>query len=77
MEKFEEKNDLLKKAIIQAVIPGLIIHQDNTVELRVNPNPTGAANHRSGPFPRHGGGKDLVLSQSWRSVRDSNPRPSA
>jgi len=70
MEHFDKKDDLQKKAIIQAVIPEIVIHADNSVELRVNPDPSGACTRP--PFGCHGGGSGVVLSQSWRIRRRSS-----
>ncbi len=74
IEKFEEKTDLQKKRIIQAIIPEMVLLPNNQLELRVNPDPGGAATpgcHIAG------GGKLLGISGNWRGGRDSNPRPSA
>ena len=68
---FDAKNDVEKKAIVQAIIPEIIIHADNSVELRVNPDSNGIVQRR------HSGGGKVVLSSKWRGGRDSNPRPPA
>jgi DNA invertase Pin-like site-specific DNA recombinase len=71
MEKFDLKTDQQKKAMIQAVIPEIIVHADNSIELRLNPDPE--ARTRSSC---HGGGSGNVLSIKWRERWDLNPRPS-
>ena len=73
--KFDGESGLRKKRLVQMIVPEVILHQDNRLELRVNPDPSGSLLHPD----CHGnsGGELLGLTQKWRSVRDSNPRPSA
>ncbi len=77
--KFEKKTDHQKKALIQAIVPEVVIHADNSVELKINPDPNGSVfGQKKSPFGgRHSTGHKIVLSGKWRGGRDSNPRPPA
>lgn len=70
IKSFDKKSDLEKKALIQNVIPEIIIHPDNKIELRVNPDPGGKANWGENS-PCHSSEHKVVLIEKWRS------RPSA
>jgi hypothetical protein len=65
MVKFDKKTDQQKKAIIQAIIPEVVIHADNKVELRINPDPAGRA-IRSQKVPVCHNEHGVVLSSKWR-----------
>lgn len=69
---FDKISELEKKALIQAIIPEIVIREDNGVELYLNPDPKGTR----AASVCHTGGKKVVLSSKWRGGRDSNPRPS-
>ena len=71
MKAFDKMPEIEKKAYIRAVIKEVIIHEDNSVELRLNPNPWNPDEDR------HGGGQKVVMGEKWRERGDSNPRPSA
>jgi hypothetical protein len=71
MQAFDRKPEIEKKAYISAVVKEVIVHEDNSIELRLNPNPWNPDGYR------HGGGQNVVLDKKWRERRDSNPRPSA
>ena len=69
IQQFGRKTEAEKKVCVQAIIPEIIIHQDNSVELRINPDPNGSA-----PVNYHSGGNNVVLIGKWRSGRPSPPR---
>jgi hypothetical protein len=37
LRKFEAGNSEIKKRIIQAIVPSVVVHQDNRLELKINP----------------------------------------
>ncbi len=61
LQMFDKKSDQEKKTIIQSIIPEIIVHSDNRLELKVNSDPNGVAgwNH---PHPRVAGASQRTNS---------------
>ena len=57
MVRFDEKSDLQKKRIVQAIVPEVVVNSEEEVTLMVNPD----------PFDRHTvGGNEFALRREWR-----------
>ena len=68
MTKFDEKSDLQKKRIVQAIVPEVIVNSEEELTLMLNPDPLDC--HIQG-------GNEFALREEWRERRDLNPRPPA
>ena len=69
LKDFKQKNDHIQKQIIQSLIPKIILHPDQKLELQVNLDCLNLSDCD--------GRKKVRIPEKWRGRRDSNPRPPA
>lgn len=81
LRNFDQRSDFQKKRLIQMIVPEVIVHPDNKIELKVSLDPvTSGIRPTAHPTPRspcHTGGQKIGLMDKWRGGRDLNPRPPA
>lgn len=70
LKHFDQKTDLEKRQLIKAIIPEIIVHPENKLELRIVADPNGSVSC-------HSGEQKVLAGTRWRERRDSNPRPPA
>ena len=68
LKNFDKRSDFQKKRIIQAVVPEIIVHNDNRIELKVSLDPVdrGSINsYNSGlESPCHTGGQEIGFGKN-------------
>lgn len=66
MKGFDKMDRLQQKLLIQAIIPEIVVHPGNKIELRLNPDPNGKASGAAASAPCHGGGRKVAVLENWR-----------
>ena len=80
-DHLDQKTDLQKRMMIQAIIPQIIFHPaERKLEMRINPDPRGKSSEiqkSEASHSCHTAEEKVRLIDVWRGGRDLNPRPLA